>query len=164
MKAMRANSPQDHIIILRPLRCRLRSPFLGSMPLTALQVLGREAAGRSKPDHWHKHYALPSPWSDPAPPAPSQPAKGPPSVGCRLFAAKLIVRSSSRRRAKLDYAFGDIRPRQLKWIRKRKVIVFKRTGCGKGRNWWGENPFCGLERCTVCGMFWRLFLAETEGQ
>ena len=47
--------------------------------------------------------------------------------------------------------------------RKRKIIIFKRTGPGSSMNWYaGVNPPCGLLGCRVCGVFLEMMTEDME--
>jgi len=47
--------------------------------------------------------------------------------------------------------------------RKRKIMIFKRTGPGSSMNWYaGVNPPCGLFGCRVCGLFLEMMIEDVE--
>ncbi|KAK4899647.1 hypothetical protein LTR27_002913 [Elasticomyces elasticus] len=87
---------------------------------------------------------------------------------CRLRAVEAETTRSSQRYHKNDtndgesWSEGDSGEEERK---KRKIIIFKRTGPGNNMNWFqGVNPPCGLLGCRVCGVFLEMMIEDTEKQ
>ncbi|KAK5690325.1 hypothetical protein LTR17_025972 [Elasticomyces elasticus] len=122
------------------------------MPYTALQYLNLLA----RYNKWQYMYAYPLHRGESA------------HDECRLRAVEAETTRSSQRYHKNDTHDGESRSEDdsgEETRKKRKIIIFKRTGPGNNMNWFqGVNPPCGLLGCRVCGVFLEMMIEDTERQ